>query len=279
MPSAQEEIMEEEVKRLTTTGETLRELYLKCGNICAFPGCSEIMINSDGEFIGQLCHIEAAEIGGPRFNKNMSNDDRRQFSNLLLMCYPHHKITHNEDAYSTEQIKRMKQQHELKFSGIIERMQNSLSDLSYIGAVGETRKCNRLAKALHWKLSEEEISWNSIVLNNLSKKIEQLPPETRVLLSIMIKRSYMKREKSEIALHEIEKAIGRDPTFLIQHIDILSRYDISSGHYEDEYGNYFIHLVNDDSGWKYWDDIKVFSENENVDIRDIIVKLNFTLFD
>jgi len=271
--------MEEEVKRLTPTGETLRELYLKCGNLCAFPGCSEIMINSEGEFIGQLCHIEAAEIGGPRFNKNMSNEDRRQFSNLMLMCYPHHKITHNEETYSTDQMKRMKQQHELKFSSIIDRIQNSLSDLSFTGPLGETTKCNRLGKALHWKIGEAEMLENSKILNNLLKKIENLPPETRVVLSIMIKRSYLKRESSEIALHEIEKAIGRNSTFLIQHIDILSRYDISSDHYEDDYGNHFIHLINDDSGWNYWNDIKIFSEEEKIDIRELITKLNFSLFD
>lgn len=48
-------------KRLVPTKDVLRELYLKSGNQCAFPYCVRPMMNSDGEFVGQICHIEAAE--------------------------------------------------------------------------------------------------------------------------------------------------------------------------------------------------------------------------
>ena len=47
------------------------------------------MMNTEGVFIGQVCHIEAADEGGERFNPSMTPKERRQLSNLLLMCYPH----------------------------------------------------------------------------------------------------------------------------------------------------------------------------------------------
>ncbi len=47
-------------KRLTPEGETLRKVFLKCGNLCAFPRCAALMMDADGTFIGQACHIEAA---------------------------------------------------------------------------------------------------------------------------------------------------------------------------------------------------------------------------
>lgn len=78
--------MAEPVKRLTPEKETLRELYLKSGNLCMFPECTERMINANGVFIGQVCHIEAAEDGGERFNEKQTNEERRHFSNLMLMC-------------------------------------------------------------------------------------------------------------------------------------------------------------------------------------------------
>jgi hypothetical protein len=59
---------DEKPKRLTPTKDTLRELYLKSGNRCAFPGCHKALFNSKGVFVGQICHIEAAESGGQRFN-------------------------------------------------------------------------------------------------------------------------------------------------------------------------------------------------------------------
>lgn len=43
---------------------TLRRLFALSGNECAFPECKNVLINTKGDFIGQVCHIEAAEIGG-----------------------------------------------------------------------------------------------------------------------------------------------------------------------------------------------------------------------
>ena len=93
--------MTEKPKRLTPKGETLRELFLKSGNMCAFPNCTSLMMNSDGVFIGQLCHIEAAEEGGERFNPSMTNEERRAAANLMLMCYEHHKITNDVEGLNS----------------------------------------------------------------------------------------------------------------------------------------------------------------------------------
>jgi hypothetical protein len=56
--------MGKKATRLTPKSETLRQLFLKSGNQCAFPKCDARMMDKDGVFIGQLCHIEAAEYGG-----------------------------------------------------------------------------------------------------------------------------------------------------------------------------------------------------------------------
>jgi hypothetical protein len=94
--------MTEEPKRLQPTKETLRELYLKSGNFCAFPGCTRLMMNQDGVFIGNVCHIEAAEEGGQRFNAAMTNEERRAPANLMLMCYDHHTITNDIAQYPVD---------------------------------------------------------------------------------------------------------------------------------------------------------------------------------
>src|SRR5690606_5537463 len=58
-PRSQAVAMPEKPKRLTPTNKTLREIFLKSGNLCAFPSCTNIMMDADGTFIGNLCHIEA----------------------------------------------------------------------------------------------------------------------------------------------------------------------------------------------------------------------------
>ena len=86
-------------KRLKPTPHTLREVFLKSGNLSSFPGCLNLMMNRDGVFIGQVCHIEAAEEGGERFNESMTDEQRRAFANLMLMCYEHHTVTNDVVAY------------------------------------------------------------------------------------------------------------------------------------------------------------------------------------
>ncbi|QED48347.1 hypothetical protein FSZ17_14485 [Cytobacillus dafuensis] len=50
----------------------------------AFPSCKKTILNDTGNFVGQVCHIEAAMPGGERFNPNQTNGERRAFSNLIF---------------------------------------------------------------------------------------------------------------------------------------------------------------------------------------------------
>jgi len=109
--------MTETPKRRQPTPDTLRELFLKSGNRCAFPGCHANLMDQDGNFVGQLCHIEAAEMGGERFNEMMTNEERRALSNLMLMCYPHHRITNDTQKYTVGALRRMKITHEARSTG------------------------------------------------------------------------------------------------------------------------------------------------------------------
>jgi hypothetical protein len=106
----------EKPKRLQPSPDTLRRLFLTSGNLCAFPGCKELMIDADGNFIGQICHIEAAEKGGERFNASMTNEDRTAFDNLMLMCYKHHIVTNEVLRYTVPKLEKMKADHEATFS-------------------------------------------------------------------------------------------------------------------------------------------------------------------
>src|SRR4051794_6103159 len=85
---------------LMIKGHVLRELFLRSGNLCAYPGCNRLMLDESGSFLGELCHIEAAETGGERFNKDMTNEQRRAAPNLILMRHDHHVRTDNVDEYA-----------------------------------------------------------------------------------------------------------------------------------------------------------------------------------
>lgn len=95
--------------------DTLRALFARSGNQCAFPGCTHVLISTNNKFIAQLCHIEAANPSGERYNPIQTDEDRRAYENLMLMCYPHHVETNDEDVYTVEVLKDMKDSHESNF--------------------------------------------------------------------------------------------------------------------------------------------------------------------
>lgn len=100
-------------KARNITPKTRHRLYGLSGNQCAFPECSQHFFNVDDETnLSNICHIEAAEKGGQRYNPNSNEDYRRSFENLILLCPNHHKITDNTSVYTVEVLQKMKRDHE-----------------------------------------------------------------------------------------------------------------------------------------------------------------------
>src|SRR5436309_1220953 len=150
--------MAEIPKRLAPTRETLRELYLKSGNRCAFPACKKALFNAKGFFVGQIYHIKAAEPGGARFNKNQTNEQRRHASNLMLMCYDHHVETDDVSKYPVQRMNRIKEEHEKMFSDIVGSMLLSITDHTTLTEPAFAKNLKKLNDVLQWDNSTEELA-------------------------------------------------------------------------------------------------------------------------
>lgn len=101
--------------RKALTLETIRTIFARTGNQCAFPECTHPLVDEDNQFIAQICHIEAAARNGERFNETMTDEQRRAPDNLIVLCYRHHVKTNNVQKYSVEALKKMKSTHERKW--------------------------------------------------------------------------------------------------------------------------------------------------------------------
>lgn len=97
---------------------TVRRLDTLSGNECAEPSCRRPLIAEDGKsIISKICHIEAASKNGPRWNSGMTDDERRHYKNLILLCDEHHVIIdnkENEGVYPAKLLNEWKKQHENK---------------------------------------------------------------------------------------------------------------------------------------------------------------------
>lgn len=101
---------------------TLKRLYGKSGNCCAYPECHEKLIYESGN-LSDICHIEALSPDGPRYNSSadITDKDRNAEPNLILLCKNHHHIIDQKDGngspyYSADQLKAMKRAHEDLFA-------------------------------------------------------------------------------------------------------------------------------------------------------------------
>lgn len=96
---------------------TIKRLYALSGNRCAFPGCTIEFFNGDKMNLSNICHIEDANPDSKkknRFNEKMTDEQRADFSNLILLCPNHHKETEDPIKYKVEDLKMMKKKHEKK---------------------------------------------------------------------------------------------------------------------------------------------------------------------
>ncbi len=130
------------------TDLTLKRLYSLVGNTCSHPDCQEVLLGRESVNLSEICHIEALNKGGPRYNADPSITDkqRNDYPNLLLLCKNHHGIIDEKNSagtplYSVAQLKAMKQAHEdwfessraslfaIKNSSLLAQIVRSLSSL------------------------------------------------------------------------------------------------------------------------------------------------------
>jgi hypothetical protein len=63
--------------------------------------------------IGQVAHIEGERPGSARYNVNMTDEERNDYRNLILLCPTHHAIIDKDESeYTAEKLKQIKKKHE-----------------------------------------------------------------------------------------------------------------------------------------------------------------------
>jgi hypothetical protein len=90
------------------TDATVKRLYARSGNRCAFPKCPIEIVQGDA-LVGEICHIKAARPGGPRYDPKLTPAERHGYDNLILLCSTHHTvIDQDEEAYTVDRLIKMK---------------------------------------------------------------------------------------------------------------------------------------------------------------------------
>ncbi len=101
--------------------KSIKLLWSKAAGLCSFPSCPMRLTaegaseSRPGYTIGEMAHIKGARPNANRYDPGQSQDERDDYSNLILLCPNHHTIIdapENEAEYSVELLKRFKMEHE-----------------------------------------------------------------------------------------------------------------------------------------------------------------------
>ncbi len=102
--------------------KTINTLGRRCGFICSNPACTCLTVGGHSDpnkscTIGIASHIEAASKRGPRYNPNMTVEERRSIENGIWLCsICAHTVDTDPEVYTVELLKRWKKQAESKIS-------------------------------------------------------------------------------------------------------------------------------------------------------------------
>ena len=200
------------------TQKTRDRLYSLSGNQCAFPDCNVKLFDEDGTNISNICHIEAASPGGERYNANSTDNDRRNYENLILLCSNHHTETNDVNKYTVEVLKKMKREHEAKFlkPEILRKHPSALNIvINYIGnkiiggPIDEFANAPKIQNKILYNniqayksIIEEYALYNSN-LNKLYKEIEEQGSTKKEIILHNIRELYLK-EKANKSIEEVK---------------------------------------------------------------------------
>lgn len=206
------------------TEKTIKRLYALSGNHCSFHPCSVTLLSSENETnFSNVCHIEAAESGGQRYNSISNDDYRRSYENLILLCANHHLETNDVKKYPTFVLHEIKKNHESKILNLISG-QNILSRnpsalnivIGYIGKTIFDRDVSSEPKKA--PDTEEKIAFNNVKrykpiieeyavyqgkLNKLYEEIEKQGSTKKEFVLQNIKTIYLKEKGKYNGIEEI----------------------------------------------------------------------------
>jgi hypothetical protein len=281
----------EEPKRKAHTKEVLRELFAKSGNMCAWPGCSQIMITAEGKFVGQICHIEGVK--GERFRDGMSNDERAAVSNLMLLCYPHHIETNDEVAFTVERLKKMKREHEALFTDPGTAIYNAYVDRSARRPLNRATTAKRFSDVLGWPSEPVHLAETTDEINAIFEKVEKLDMQSRLFIVAVARRAWRVRNTANVNTRnghlllrwdDFTEATGSSDDEVKRRIEALEAHHLGS--YDEDTMEvagrpvYAIMLYRGPASQAdYWLPIVEFCEKAGESLEEIVLNLDVSRLD
>lgn len=160
---------------MAVTDRTKHALFARSGNLCAFPSCNTKLVQEKTEkdphsIVGNICHIKGKKPDAPRYDPDMSDEERDDIDNLILLCATHHKLIDDQPGeYTVEKLNSIKFEHE-KY--VNDRLCREVSDVTFaeLDVITKYLIANTSSESRIHVISPKD----KIRKNELSQKVENL---------------------------------------------------------------------------------------------------------
>jgi len=244
------------------TDKTIKRLFALSGNQCAFSNCEKKLVNQNNAKDSNICHIEAKNEGGERYNPDMSEEERDDYPNLILLCIQHHDETNDVQKYTVEKLKQMKRNHEIEIAKKLSPQQrtsflaeviNKISslDIDTIEGAEVSNSFNPEDKIVYndikiYKPILEEFKVYQAKLNAIYKEIEAQGSFKKNALLRNIKSVYLKAKGEQNYISQAEISENSDKLIEIVENKLWKLFEQTENaknpiHYEDS--NFSLQII------------------------------------
>lgn len=272
--------------------DTLKRLFALSGNQCAKPGCPTVLMSLDGTLVGEVAHIAAESPGGPRFDPNLSEEHRRGFENLLLLCPTCHTLV-DKDAkkFTKPMLRRWKRDREGRFEAVGDLLQKSYlheitDDAQTVGATHPVSLASYIAFV---EARGEEPFIDADTPGEVAdyvEKLRHLTADDRQLMLAVIDKALALGGRRE-AEYGVSVHTDDLKTIRINHSRLseyrmaklgrtLARHNLGSIDVDGQDSEFVISAIQIDMAWSV---LKAFAESRGATLRSLVVDLKFGLLD
>ncbi|HEU5485717.1 MAG TPA: hypothetical protein VFU98_12500 [Microlunatus sp.] len=246
-------------------------------------------MGADAVLVGEIAHIEGALPDSARFNSMMSNEQRRSYDNLLLLCATHHTVI-DRDAkqWTVARLKDLKHKHEAIYTAAVDQLRRQVGDITE-GVIYTPASNGRVLLDQHG-LDDHERADSCIDINRFAERLSKIPADARSLLSLIVIRG--DKVPAHVAmgnwpgefqiLKRVLKSIADcTDAHLRRHVEVLEHFDLLRCDDEPFDGPplYIVGNSTQGLGWALLQDIRDLAGTDRETIRRVLCDLDFSALD
>lgn len=272
--------------------DTLRRLFALSGNQCARPGCRTVLLSAKGVLVGEVAHIAAESPGGPRFDPKLTEEERRGFNNLLLLCATCHSLVDKDpDSYPRPMVRKWKRDREARFEAVGDLLRKAYLDeiTDEADSIGLSLPKSLAGFTTYYADRGETAFIDSDTPEEVAAYVERLRhlsmPDRQLMLAIIEKTIALggaREDENGITVHpdDLKTIVVNGKRLSDYRIDklgqTLDRNGLGSVDSDGYQARVSIPSMHIDMNWS---ELKAFAETKNTTLSAFLVDLKFGLLD